>query len=266
MMSQDMRNILSSVQDATKAVSVNEFQMINARVARVIATVTGRMSREETIERLTATLKNAAPVVGSFRWLQERASMVGYVSINHEVRAVEPTTIQAKYRVVAGNLYMDASDESLWEMKDGAGGKYLTRQGHDELAELLEASRNADRGFAPRIRSLVQASAKKQELVAFVSANSNVVEMDYGFCIEAGNRGEQRSYKVLSTTSNTLVEVPSDLVVGVYTVEQPVVAGAKPITAALDKAAMVEYYKKAYGYAPEYLNKILQQIDEMSAA
>jgi hypothetical protein len=39
----------------------------------------------------------------------------------------------------------------------------------------------------------------------------------------------------------------------------------RKIQAGSDKSSSVEYYKKLYSYAPEYLKKVLDEVDEMAA-
>jgi ribosomal 30S subunit maturation factor RimM len=43
------------------------------------------------------------------------------------------------------------------------------------------------------------------------------------------------------------------------------IAGAKRVNAATDKPKSVEYYKKLYSYAPEYLKLVMKEISEMSS-
>ena len=251
---------------SVKGVSVSEYAMLSDKVARVVANVVGVQTPGEIADRIAAVFGNRATAVrSSFRWLHEGRSAVGYIAIQQAVRAFNKEDASGKYQQIKANMFMDKSDESVWEVKPGSGGSYLARTGEDNLAELIEASRVPPRGSVPRMSSIVSASAKPKEMVAFVDLKNGVV--DYGFCLSASANGD---HVVMSHTTNQPTDVIAAAVVGVYEVEIPAhvhktIAGNNVI-AASDTSTQIEYYKRAYGYAPEYLAKIIAQIEAMSAA
>lgn len=260
---------VSSIRSIRSA-AITEFRQLSPTVARVIATFVGTMAAAEAQERLVAVLKNRArPIAASFRWLEEGRAAIGYVTTTTPVREFNDRVV-ANYQQITANMFMDPADESLWEVKSGVGGSYLTRKGDDNLAELLEASRISPRGSTPRMSSVLEASVRPHQFVAFVQGDSTLV--DYGFCLSQGEKG---GYTVLSSTSKNPVEVAADMLVGVYTVEMPATirsavearasADKTAVKAASDSAKMIDYYRRAYSYAPQYIEQIIRQIEQMAA-
>lgn len=251
-----------------RSAAITGFTMLDDKVARVIASVVGDMDPNELGERIAAvTNHEATPVKGSFIWLERGRSLLGYMTTAKKIRPFEEGN--SRYHSVTANLFMDTKDESLWELKPGVGGRYLSRQGNDNLAELLEASRTSPRGSAPRMNSILSASASIHQFVAFIDKSSAAV--DYGFCVQSAANPDA-SCVVLSTTTSKEVEVAKDYIISRHTVDIPdvirnsIVRAAKaPVKAGIDKAAMIEYYKKAYVYAPEYIEQIIKQIQGLAA-
>ena len=269
-----MSNILESLKNMN-GVTIHEARMITPALAKITATVVGSSSRDQRVEALAKQLKNGASVVrDSFRFIDNK-TMVGYVHASREVRAFDHT-VKAKFRAVAANMFMDKEDETLWEMKEGAGGKYLTRQGHDDLSSLIEEARVSPRGSTPRIAAIVNSSVAANDMVAYVVATKWTAEVDYGFCVKANNDG---SYRVVSASTKELIDVTQDSVVASYEIDAGTLpripkcrvaassdplAGQYPLSS--KELSWEEYYKMAYAYAPEYVDKIIDQIRQMSAA
>lgn len=251
-------------------INISEFTMVGDRVAKVIVNVGAANLRNMASVHDAIVAKfdgNAAPVADSFTWLIPGQSMIGFVASTRVTREVDDADIKAGYRVLSTNLYMDASDESLWEMKDGAGGRYLARQGHDDLSSLIEATRSSPRGSTPRMASVMAASAQPKEFVAFVyDAGYGIPSVEYGFCL-ARKAG---TIEVICQSNGEKVTASEDTIVSSHQVSlkeaQQRINAAKKITAAATAAMSIEeYYRTAYSYAPEYVAKIMQQIAEMRA-
>lgn len=263
-------SLLKSVIES--ACSITEYKLINSRVAQVLVQVpqTAHLDKNAVCASLAKQLKEAAaPIQASFRWLVPGSSMIGYVGAHNATRALDNgQKMEAGYRMVASNLYLDKQDESLWELKSGAGGKYLTRQGRDDLTELIEASRVSPRGSMPRMHSIVNASAAPKQLVAFVnSIGLGNPSVDYGFCL-----GKQDGKMLLATADyNQPVAVSEHEVVGVYSVDSSEVHGLVTAAVKVDAAKGVPtadslaYYKKLFNYAPDYLKKVIKQVEEQAA-
>lgn len=250
-----------------QGVSVTEYNLYSDSVARVICTVVGDMDRATMSDRLAAVFGNrVSPIRSSFRWLEKNRAAIGFVRLTPAVRAYSKETVEAKYTRINANLFMDPSDESIWEIRPGSGGSYLARKGNDNLAELIEASRVSPRGSTPRMHSVLSAMASRNSMMAFVEEEGSLV--DYGFYLTA----KDGKYSVLSTTTNAPVEIPSIGVVGVYDLEIPkeilsaiAPKGPTKVKAAADISTQIEYYKRLYAYAPDYLEKVIVQIEQMAA-
>lgn len=257
---------VSSIRSVRSA-AITEYITISATVAKVIATFVGRMPAQDALDRITAVLGNRArPIQASFRWLEEHRAAIGFVTVSKAVKEFN-SSVEAKMQKMNANLFLDQKDESLWKLEQGSGGKYLTRQGTDNLAELLEASRISPRGGTPRMSSILSASVRTSQFAAFVPEDGQM--MDYGFCVGVG----EGAYKVQSYTTGQTAVVSQDAVVGVYTVDLPphITAnlGAAPtpkgIKASADTDAQSEYYRKAYAYAPAYVDLLIKQVEQMAA-
>lgn len=259
-------NVAAAIR-SIQGVTVTEYDLYSPSVARVICTVVGDMDRLTMSDRLAAVFGGrAAPIRSSFRWLEKNRSALGFVRITQPVRAYSKTEIESKYTRINANLFMDPSDESIWEVKPGSGGSYLARKGEDNLAELIEANRVSPRGSTPRMHSILSAVAKKSNLVAYVEEEA--ASVDYGFCIHALS-GRDR-YSILSSTTHKPVEITADGVVGVYEVEIPAavqanVRATSKAIASFDPKDPIEYYKQLYFYAPDYLEKLIVEIEQQAA-
>lgn len=242
-----------------KGASITEFRPISDKMAKVISTVVGDMKPAELVERLTAALEGkASPIRGSFRWLEKGRSMIGFVGLVPMVRAYEEKNIEATYRRITANTFMDKNDESIWEVKPGSGGSYLAKKSVDNLAELIEANRVSPRGSMVRMYQVVNAAVRSNEFLAYVDGTNHQVQ--YGFCLENVEGG----HKVLSHTTSEVENVPFDNVVAAFEVDVP-----KAIQAAVgeyDKKKSIDYYKRLYFYDPAYLEKTIRQVEEMAAA
>lgn len=250
--------------------NVTEFRMVNDNVAQAIVVVSQDSKRDAIVEALTKNLENQCyPIQASFRWLEKGRSMIGFFASNQETRVLEEQEITAGYRVIATNMLMDKQDQTIWAVKEGAGGKYLTRQGQDDLSSLIESSRISPRGSVPRMQSVIQASANVREFVCFVNSSGNrLPSVDYGFVV--ARKDDQLA--VATVDSRAPVNVRRDELVSVHSLNltealKEVQASGKklPVVAASDTGSSVEYYRKLYSYAPDYLKKVIREIEEMAA-
>ena len=252
--------------------SVTEYQLINDRVARVIVATVSNPNVTRLMYALESGLGQAvSPIRSSFRWLtNDKTSLVGFVTLATPQRLLDQDDpVTAGYRLIAKNMYMSQEDESVWEMKKASAGTYMVRHGQDDLGELLEASRVSPRGATPRMASLVSASAQPTELVAFVnSRGSRQPAVEYGFAVKREDGG----VSVVCAGYSDPLQVRSQEIVASYTLDTNEVhrhykAGAERqrVQAGSDKSASIEYYKKLYSYAPDYLKMVIQEVEEMAA-
>ena len=243
-----------------RTVSITDHQVMSPTLAKVIISYTGDVDSNFIHESLSKAFEyQASPVQSSFKKVKEGVA-IGFIRANKAVRAVSKNEISAKYRVMSSNILMDKSDQSLWDIKEGAAGKYLARHGKEDLTALVQASTQR-RQDIPGIRHITIARAAKSELVAFVDDDG---DMDHGFAVATNDD----KVKVVSFTRRIPVTVDYASVVSISPVTLPA-ALQKEITASLtseEKASAIAYYTRLYGYAPEYVREITRQINEGTVA
>jgi hypothetical protein len=240
-------------------VGLHDFKMINDEMARVVVTHTGDHTKDTFRTAIAHLFQGvASPLANSFKQLTPNSS-IGFITANKEVRTYDNAD-SIKYRVVASNILMDSEDESLWEMKEGASGKFLARRGHEDLSELATSCISRRVG-TPLLASVSVATVAPREFMAF--ANTQELDMDYGYVVGA----DTENYKVLSQLNGTVVDVPAECVVHATSLMgSDEEAFGQKVTAGMDKEAMIEYYKKAYSYSQDYIEKIIEVINSHSFA
>ena len=239
-------------------VSVTDFEMVAAKLARVVVAYTGKHTMDSISAELSKQLKYAAaPVEASFRKVKEGV-LIGFVRANIAVRVVEDEQeLRANYRVMSSNIMMDNSDKTLWDLKQGKGGTYLARHGNEDLSELvsLAASHRSD---VPNLRKITTAKASRGEFVAFASASG---DMDYGFCTRTGDDRLQ----VVSVSQGKAVTIPHEVVAQVSQVKILKSDHERLVKAGLtreQKDKEIEYYARLYSYSPQFVADIKEQIEE----
>lgn len=250
--------------DHINSVSLADHQMVTENVARVVIATTGDFTQDTLAAKIAKLFKGyATPIRNSFRQLTA-SSVTGFVSSVQETRIYEEASEAAKYKLIATNILMDKEDETTWEMKESAGGKYLVRQGFEDLSELARHMSHRRVG-APTLASVQVASVSPREFVAFVDTAS--MEMDYGMVVAATKAG---LLEVVATRSGEAVLVDKQVVVSAVYLDAEdqaqIKAPKQTLTAATDKKDMIDYYKQAYPYSKEYIDLIVQQINSMAVA
>ncbi len=258
-----------------QSVVINEFDPIAANLARV--TFTSNLTHQDSeviAAALTRSLQDrATPIRSSFRWLDDRGHAVGFVTLQRAIREVSSLTqVKANYKELAGNIFLDASDESTWEMKEGAGGKYLVRNsGEEDLTALLEQARVSPGTGVPRMYQIAMATSKKHELLAFVNNTQFTPDVDYGFVVESKHNqyGEVDTYTLVAQSTRSPMEVPAVQIVSAHNLEGGQFNSTFKVkllkAAAMDKQAMIDYYKKLWNepFAQDYLEKTIRQIEDL---
>lgn len=244
----------------TMTVAITDYRVIDSSLAEVVVATTGNPSRDEMVIQLTSKLKGkATPVVGSFRWLVEGTAAVGYVSTVTPVRALEGESVLSNYKMLASNMYMDPSDDSLWELKEGgSGGRYLARRTQEELPEIMAAAKAPQRTGIPSLSRVVRASVKADEFVSFVAIGG---EVDYGVCVGT----KEGASVVLSTTTRRLHAVPRERIISATKIDANKLRTPRVTAGMPDANVVIDYWKQVYSYDQEYLNKLVQQVEETAA-
>ena len=256
---------------SVSAATIHEYKMVTATLAKVTATISPTAKREAVLSSITSALKSAGtPVASSFRKLND-TTIIGYVAASRETRPVDSIADLTKdFRVLSSNMYLDNKDKTLWEMKEGASGKYLARNGVDNLESLVQASRVSPTGSIPRLNRVSMASVEKHDLVAFVKQGPWTTDVGYGFCLSANANGD-----AIVIAEDGKQTVRSEFIIAAYQDDnlKPKKAKASQFNETIH--TMKDYYKLAYGNPDggpgdaaqqEYVDKIITQIEEMGYA
>jgi len=261
----DLESIHAKAKLAGFTFNVNDYEMVSPTLARVMLTYTGNVpqSQEETRAEIARLFKGlASPVAESFRKVKDGV-IAGYVKTTREVREFDATSVTAgKMKEMAANLLMDKTDESLWEKKSGASGDYLVRQGNDDLSGLVHLATNKQLG-QPTFAHLASMPAESKEFAAFVSKDTEEVEHGY---VVASAKGKMT---LVPFGADDAIEVETAQLVEVINLDgedAKALGTAMAPEVAADKNAMVEYYRKAYSYAPDYIQKIIDIINQHAFA
>lgn len=243
----------------TNTLSITDYELVASKVARVVIAFTGSHTRESFAETLGEKLRHmATPIENSFRMVKAGV-MVGYVRANTAVRVVEDEKeLRASYQVMASNILMDNNDKTLWELKQGASGRYLARHGNEDLSELVEAAVNPIVNV-PRVHQLAIASVAKREFVAFASESG---DMDYGFCVGVDDEGQR--LRVVSSMKGRAITIPTSAVASVNVVKLPKQAHKRITEAGIsreDAKQESEYYTRLFSYDPAYMAEIIRQVE-----
>jgi hypothetical protein len=259
----DIDEIASKVRLHT--INVSDYRMVTPTIARVIISCTGQTPHNEDLRAEIASMFQdlASPVQGSFRRLQGDGpvtTVVGFIKANREVKSMEEVD-KTRMKVMSSNLMMSKDDKSLWEVRKGSSGEYLVRQGEEDLSELVALARRPKVGI-PKLTAIASMPAEPKEFAAYVDLK--LEEVQHGFVVAS----EKGIATILSSEGDEVVQCSTDCLVEVCHLdeEDEKMISPKMATAGMDKSAMIEYYKKAYSYAPDYVAKIIEMIGQHAFA
>lgn len=243
------------------AAALHDLKELNKEVAKVVVTFSVESHDREKNFMAIANLFDgmARPIEGSFRVIpsSQAFAAVGFITKNTEVRQCTASALQ-KYKVMAGNLLMDETDESLWELKTASGTKYLTRHSEETLGELVALASLKHHGELVRVggvNQLVMASVQAGEYAVFVSPKN--LEVRAGFIVSAGDE----SMEILDSETEEVEEVPNDMLIESAYLKTQEIAAEVALPAQGNKSAMKEYYKQMFSFSPEYFKKMAEIID-----
>lgn len=251
-----------------KTLNITSYEVLNPKLAKVVASYTGNFSQDEFRDKVSEVLGfGAAAVPNSFRKVTAGVS-VGFVTLNNQTRHVTPTELNASYRLLANaNVYMDEEDKTLWSVKKGPGGIFLTRQGNEDLSELLASKVYHGRQDVPKVNRMTAGAANVAEFVSFVQKDGLT---DYGFVVASNSQKcrvvafhtrEAQEVENEYLTSICSVKIPTELHAGTV---QLIKDRRTQLNAAMtqeQKANAIEYWKALYSYAPEYLERVIQDVE-----
>lgn len=260
-----------SLQGITDTVAIADYEMISPKIARVILSYTGNQTPSKIAASVAKMTGNQAAIVeNSFRQVNDHCA-IGYIRANCEIRPVSEKEIRANYSSASANILMSNEDDSLWEVKKVGDQTYLAKQNNDDLDDLIMAVANHKLTGTPKLATFASVKPQRNELVAFVNDAGDV---SYGFVTAIG----KGSVKIQASNTSYPVLAKNDRIIGAYEVEIDAATDtavrkqlSHKIRAAARsdadiKATMSQYYSELFGYDPEYVSKIIQQIEESSFA
>ena len=252
----------------TSTVNIHDYELMTPTLAKVIVTYTGDLPRHEELRSQISTLFKgfAAPVVASFRKLDRignKNAVIGFVKSVVEIRTLESANAEGgKMRAIASNLLMDETDKSLWEIKTGSTGQYIARQGNDDFKELVGLATARVKGV-PTLNQIAMSSTETKEFAAYVCPVSE--EVMHGYVV-ASNNDEIEVVPFGDSDASIKVQEANLIEVINLDGEDQNTLGRMSQSAGVDKNAMIEYYKKAYQHSPDYVQKIIDQINQHAFA
>ena len=258
--------------------SIHDYQKVTDTLYKVIATLSTFKADSDAIRMaVSAAVGNEFSVVeGSFRQVVNSSNstpaVVGFIRANHESMDLATASAQG-FREVAKNIFMNDADESLWELNTVGEVKTLVRKSSDDLGTVMASVRL--RAYnVPKLSQLeIAAIAPRMEYAAFVSPESE--SMKYGFILgavdvegdddaEGADPAEQLE---VMCSDKSIHRIPVTVLV-----ESAFVGSEFKEIAAEEKwdlPANVDqktYYGLLYGYSPEYVKMLDEQIDGHAAA
>lgn len=241
----------------TNTVSITDYRLKSPALAKVIISFTGDVDRQFVHEDLVRQFDGqAAPIKASFKRVEPGVA-VGFVRANRSVRVVNDNELKA-YKIMGSNIIMDDEDKSLWEVKNGASGKYLARHGQEDLTALVASVRHV-RTDIPRLSRITIAKAAASELVSFVDDEGDV---DHGFAF--ANSIDGQKVRIVSFQRRQPLTVDYDSVIGIQPVPVPNHLRAQVLASmtAEEKKQAIAYWTRLYSYSPEYLRDTIKQVNE----
>jgi len=246
-----------------------EFQPVTAELSRVLFTVnTLDADRDAVRSAFEKQMPNGVELVArSFTEVSSTGGVLavsGLVTRTHIVIEGEDIHKDGKFRVLSSNVLMDTEDKSLWNVESEGGVRKLSRVEDDSLADLLSEvssthapQRRADLPKLANVCSSVQGCT--QEVITYITyVDVGTRQVHSGF-VESSDGG---TLIIFNPAQNQSLEVNRSLVVQAVDCEVETSDAIRPD----DFADMKGYYRKVFGYAPEYLRMFEQMIDQSTVA
>lgn len=232
---------------------------INSEVSKVLVDITPLSEdREKNFQAIANLFDNQArPIEGSFRkvFSSQGSLIVGFITQNAEVREATASTLQ-NYKVMAGNLLMDETDSTLWEVKNVEGSKYLIRKSEESLSELVSlasVSKAPHYSNTQSLKHLAMASIDEGEFAAFVSLDSLDVKIGHVIASE-GNK-----FEIMCSNGQT-ENIHKEQIIETALVK-PEHAADLTVPSQGNRESLKEYYRQWFSYSDEYAQKMINLVE-----
>lgn len=259
----------------TFSVNLQDYEVLTPTLAKVLITYSGTAPIKEEVRAAIAKLfgQQASPVANSFRSLERTGgskTLAGFIRYQSDVKEYDETATAAnegRYKQMASNLLMDNEDKSMWQIKAGSTGKYLVRKGEEDLSELVHLA-HAKKHGQPTLAQIAKVPGECREFAAYVDQNQE--EVMHGYVVARSDDNTKMTVLAFDGEGEP-EEVGVDQLVEVaaFDGEDEKQFGNKMAVTAggvIDRELQIQYYKKAYGYAPEYIQQLIDMIDQHSFA
>lgn len=256
-MKKDIQSIYAKARLNTVATLESAEPMGN--VVRVVLAFNKEPNASDIEKSVAKHFKDLQVVEGSFRMRNHSGSskiVAGYLT--HKDNIIDLKDKPDTLRAVAANVFMDDSDNSIWQVVGGS----LVKTQNEELADLVAIAnvqpqnRNAPIEALANVRDF--AGAQNTQIVAYVSPNLAKVV--------AGVRvGDDHVY----SSEEGLVEVTEDQVVDTEQLNGADVEDeveAKRVCASASINDVVDYYTELYAHNPLFLEKVIETINGRAIA
>lgn len=248
--------------------TVHSFEDLGNGVALVVCSHTHNAGQKDNFEALANSLgERARPIAGSFRTLpygsNSRVVSVGYVAANTMIEELTPGR-ERQMKAVAKNVLMDDADATLWDVSESAGQRFIRRQGHENIAEVLSCVASVRRDISTTASEVGFSYPQAGTYVAFVDKTTQA--MNYGFVVASDDNGLQ----VLPRDGDDLMEVENSMIVAnvhdVDTKDQYLKRSlAKVEAGTISAEKLKEYYRRVYTYSPDYLALVEKTIEKQAS-
>lgn len=273
---------LATMRPTTPSASILSYDLVSPTVAKVIVAHTFDGGVNQNRDALASVLGESASLIpNSFRAINtdnphaHRLLSVGFVSANTLSEELTETRASA-LKEIAKNVLMDDHDNSMWQVTQASDGrKFIRRQHNEDLAELMATASVVNTGSViPRrfteISSTTVDHAGSFNYVAYVDVASH--QVNYGYVVEEASAYNGFKATIQPRDSEEAVYVGAALIVeAAYNVDpnnrltsavkQHVEEAGIP-----DTEALKAYYRKEYGYGPEFLRELEAEIDQHAVA
>jgi hypothetical protein len=253
------------------------YELVTPQIAKVVASVSHDAGVQDNRAALASLFKGrATPIANSFRAIDtfngqaQRMAMVGFVAANVLAQELTPE-VQANFKEVAKNVLMDEHDRTMWQVAEVGGRKFIRRQHQEDLSELMhETATVANLGISRQyteISSLTIDTEGQFNVVAFVDPEHLAIRT--GYIVEHASFENNFNLAVLCKDSTELSHVDERLVVQcAYNVDpnNQLTQAMQETAGFADSEVLKRYYAKVYGFSPEYLRELDQEIDQQAKA
>lgn len=248
----DMQSIYAKARRTTTASIESAEPMGN--VVRVVIAFNKAPTGTDIDKAVTANFNGLTPIDGSFRVRNHNGSHTIVAGFITHKDSVLPLTAKDNLKAVAANVYMDDSDNSIWQVVGGS----LVRTKTEEIAELVAVANIQPLTKGHPIEALANVKdyvgATNTQIVAYVSPELAQVV--------AGIRvSDTHVYSSLEG----LTEIAEDQVVDTENlqgsdIEDEELAKRCCASAGASEEDMVDYYSQLYAHNPLYLEQVTEQI------